>query len=113
MKHEEDRIQYEIVKYLQSVGVYFFSVSNDAGGRTVQAMARAKSIGLRAGVSDMVLVLPGKVVFLEVKTATGTTSHLQDVFRDRVTELGHQYVVVRSVEDVKNLLDYPPSPVLG
>lgn len=104
MKHEEDRIQYEIVKELQSRGVYFFSVTNDAGGRSVQAMARAKSMGLRAGVSDMVLVLSGKVIFLEVKTATGTTSHLQDVFRDRVTELGHRYVVVRSVKEVIDLL---------
>lgn len=100
----EDRIQYDIVKYLQSAGVYFFSVPNDAGGRSVQAMARAKSMGLRAGVSDLVLVLPGKVVFMEVKTEKGTSSHLQDVFRDRVQELGHLYVLVRSVEDVKNVL---------
>lgn len=100
----EDRIQYEIVKYLQSIGVYFFSVPNDAGGRSVQAMARAKSMGLRAGVSDMVLVLPGRVIFMEVKTEEGKASHLQDVFRDRVRELGHQYEIVRSVDDVKSLL---------
>lgn len=103
----EDRIQYDIVRWLQDRKIFFFSVPNDAGGRSVQAMARAKSMGLRAGVSDLVVVLPWRVIFMEVKTDDGKPSHLQDVFRDRITELGHRYEIVRSVEDVKRVLtDY-------
>lgn len=100
MKRHEDRIQYEIVQWLQSQGIYFFSVANEAAGRSVQAVTRLKSMGLRAGVSDLVVVLPGRVIFLEVKDADGVQSHLQKVFQDRVEALGHQYKLVRNVQEV-------------
>jgi hypothetical protein len=101
----EGKLQHEIVKYLQSRKVYFFSVPNEAMGRSVQAMMQLKSMGLRAGVSDMVLVLPGRVVFLEVKDTVGVQSHLQEVFQQRVEELGHRYCLVRSVAEVSAVLD--------
>ena len=54
------------------------------------------------GVSDVVAILPmGRVAWIEVKTLEGKLSRYQETFRDRVRSLGHEYVVVRSLHDIK------------
>lgn len=105
MKHEEGRIQYEICQWLQAKGIYFFSIPNEATGRTALQQSRLVAMGLRAGVSDLVVVLPGRVVFLEVKAPDGKQSPKQKMFEDKVTGFGHDYFIVRSVEDVSKILD--------
>jgi hypothetical protein len=110
MQHEESKIQCDIVQYLQLRGIFFFSVPNEiaGGGRGKTAMirtARAKSMGLRSGVSDLIIVLPSKILFMEVKTNTGRQSENQKYFQKKVTELGFEYFIVKSVEDVKKILD--------
>jgi len=102
----EDKIQHEIVMWLQDQKIYFFSVPNEGAGKdAVIRMTRLKAMGLRPGTSDLVLVLPNRVVFVEVKTDTGIQSKLQKVFQERVTALGHEYLLVRSLKDlVDNLV---------
>jgi hypothetical protein len=63
-----------------------------------QAM-RLKSMGLRAGASDLLVVLKNKVIFLEVKTPTGRQSEAQKIFQKIVESLGHEYYIVRSVDE--------------
>ena len=58
-----------------------------------------------AGVSDLILVLNGVVVFLELKAGRNKQQETQKVFEKKVKGLGHQYYVVRSVEDVMEILD--------
>ena len=86
----------------------FFSVPNELGGHGKAAMlrtARLKRIGLRPGVADLVVMLPGgKVVFVEVKTKTGRQSENQKDFQEKCFDLGFAYHLVRSVEDVQNCL---------
>jgi hypothetical protein len=105
MKHDESRIQYDICQWLQTNGFFFFSVPNEATGRTAVQQMRLIAMGLRPGAADLVVVLPGSVVFMEVKDETGTQSKQQINFQEKVQSLGHKYFIVRSVEDVKNLLD--------
>ncbi len=101
MKHEESKIQREICVWLQEHGYYFFSCPNEANGRSAVQQMQQISIGMRAGVADLIVVLPdGKVLFLEVKTPTGKQSDNQIKFQNRVESLGHRYVIVRSVDDV-------------
>lgn len=58
------------------------------------------------GVSDLVVVLHGKVLFVELKYGNnGQTKH-QEVFERNVTALGHTYAVVRSLNEFKSLLCY-------
>ncbi len=102
----EAKIQADIVQYLQTRGVYFFSVPNEAAGRDAAIrMARLKAMGLRSGVSDMVLIFPGQVVFVEVKDEKGKQSDNQRRFQDKVNELGFDYFLVKSVEDVEKVVD--------
>ena len=53
------------------------------------------------GVADRVVVLPGGgVVFVELKTATGKLSPLQEQFAQEMTRLGQNYIVLKSREEV-------------
>lgn len=105
MKHEESKLQAEIVKLLQEKKIFFFSVPNEAGGRSKIQQMQLVSMGLRSGASDMVIVLPGKVIFMEVKTPDGKQSPAQERFEARVKELGHEYIVVRNLIDVEKSID--------
>jgi hypothetical protein len=101
MKHDESIIQSQIVSALSLAGAYLFMVPNDAAGKVTMAKAgRMKSMGLRAGISDLVLIGPsGTAYFMEVKTATGKLSEAQRKFMDLCTKRGWHYAVVRSVEE--------------
>lgn len=95
----ESKIQQQIVMWFRSNpnrGI-IFSVPNESGNAREQM--RKKQIGLLAGVSDLVCLLPGGVTLLmEVKTQTGKQSETQRKFESKSIKLGHSYVVVRSLE---------------
>jgi hypothetical protein len=101
----ESHIQAAIVQALQIHGVYFFSVPNEGHANNARRAQMLKSMGLRSGVSDLVVVLLKKVIFIEVKTATGRQSQAQKDFERTVTELGHEYHVVRSVDEMLKILE--------
>jgi hypothetical protein len=101
----EDKIQAQIVKYLRihSDRCIVFHVPN-GGTRNIIEASKFKRIGVLAGVADLVVLLPeGRCVFLEVKGQRGQQSERQKQFEKRVKELGFDYYVVRSVDDVINL----------
>ena len=53
------------------------------------------------GVADRIVLLPGGVVwFVELKTATGRLSPLQNVFAADMRRMGANYIVLRSKEEV-------------
>ena len=57
------------------------------------------------GVADRIVLLPGGVVwFVELKTATGRLSPWQKLFAADLRRMGMNYIVIRSKEDVDELL---------
>ena len=94
----ESKIQHEIVQALRHEGILVFSVPNDFV-KDARSMGTAIAMGLWPGVSDLVAVLPGRVVFLEVKTETGRQSPKQIKFQEAIERLGFDYFVVRSISD--------------
>lgn len=60
-----------------------------------------KAIGATVGQPDIVVLLPdGFVLFVEVKNGkVGSQSKEQKAFQERITKMGHTYVVWRKVED--------------
>jgi len=106
MNHHEQTLQASIFSALCKAGYYAFMVPNDAAGKSsIQRMMRLKAMGLRPGVSDLVVLLPGVTVFLEVKTPKGKQSPAQELFQAKAETLGHQYHIVRCPEDALFLLD--------
>ncbi len=111
MKNDEALIQVDIVKYLQSEHIYFFAVINEAYGRPKVMQMQCVSMGLRAGVSDMIIFLPmptglDEIVFFEVKNPDKwKQSDRQKKFEKRVTESGYKYYLIFSVQDVKDIIE--------
>lgn len=100
----ESALQMKIVQAIRASGLCVFSVPNEALGK-IRArgdrnrIMRLKSMGMLSGVSDLVVVLKNKVLFLEVKTDRGLQSEKQTMFQETVESLGHEYFVVHSVEE--------------
>lgn len=79
-----------------------FSVPNESSNAKEQMYK--KSLGLIAGVSDLIIIQPNKVSFVEVKTQSGKQSEKQKEFQNKVELLGFKYYLVRSLEDFKKLV---------
>jgi hypothetical protein len=52
------------------------------------------------GVCDRIVVLPGRVVFVEVKQPKGKLTELQKRFEDTITGYGLEYMCIWDKEDV-------------
>jgi len=58
----------------------------------------------KPGMPDLMAIKDGKVVFFEVKTGNGYVSKLQKYIIDCINDNGVTACVVRSVEQVKEVL---------
>ena len=76
-----------------------FSVPNESSN--VKEQMYKKSLGLIAGISDLIVITKNEVIFVEVKTQTGRQSKKQKEFQSKVETLGYKYLLVRSLEDFK------------
>ena len=74
-----------------------FSVPNERAGGYM-------ATGLLSGVSDIIVILKGKVLFIEVKNAKGKQSPNQIKFQKQVENLGFSYYLVRTLEEFKIII---------
>ena len=58
-----------------------------------------------AGIPDIICCYRGKFVAFEVKTETGRTTALQESVINKIQKCGGKSVVVRSVNDVRAVLE--------
>lgn len=65
------------------------------------AGANAKAMGVVKGISDMELILPGTVVFIEFKVGAGKQSDEQIDFMNKLEQRGHAYTIIRSFSEFK------------
>jgi hypothetical protein len=103
--NSEAREQAAMVEYVRWVKpeILIFHVAN-GGLRSKTEAARLKWMGVLAGVPDLILILPkGRCAFWEVKWK-GELSPEQRDFIKRLTELGHSWAVVRSIDDARREL---------
>ena len=63
-----------------------------------------KTMGVVSGVSDLILIAPNQVFFLELKDDTGKQSDHQKAFQQQAESLGHIYVVIRSLQEFITLV---------
>lgn len=69
-----------------------------------EATYKNRTFEICKGASDLILVLPGRTIFCELKTAKGIQSNSQKEFESKVSTLGYKYIIIRSLEQFKNLL---------
>jgi tRNA(Phe) wybutosine-synthesizing methylase Tyw3 len=105
----EDRLQQDIVIWfknnyqIQGKGL-IFSVPN-GGTRNILEAKKLKQTGATAGVSDLIVLLNKKCLFIELKIEKGVQSEVQEEFQKRVEALGFEYHLVRSLEQFKTNLN--------
>lgn len=107
----EHQIQAQIVAYFnQHYPNYrkcLFHVNNKA--KDSLEGARFKTLGVVAGVSDLILLAPNGITYLiELKDNTGRQSDHQKAFQQQAETLGHIYVVIRSLSEFQALLSTIP-----
>jgi len=100
----ESVIQKGIMDYLELYSrtktIYFFR----AGSGMIKTQAGGYFKTGRAGVSDIVALVKGKFIGLEVKTKTGRQSQNQKQAEIDIKLAGGEYYIVRSIADVKEIL---------
>lgn len=78
-----------------------FSVSNEG---CFKRKPYFESLGMLSGVSDIVVILPSKVLFIEFKALKKYQRPEQKEFQNKCLELGFMYYVCRSLEQFKEII---------
>lgn len=78
--------------------------ANNNNSENANKGALNMAIGVVPGVSDMEYMANGTVIFIEWKTPTGRQSEKQEDFQLKVEAQGFRYVILRSVEEGKELI---------
>jgi len=78
-----------------------FSVANES----TYSNKKFKNTGTMAGVSDLIVVLNGKTIFVELKTEIGKQSEAQLKFQKNIENLNQEYYLIRSLEHFKNEIE--------
>lgn len=103
MKHAEADFQIALVQLLRENGVPVFAVRNERNEGMADAM-RSERMGRAKGAPDLIAGKNGKSYWLELKTKTGRQSMEQKCFEELAPSFGAKYLVVRSFDDIKELL---------
>lgn len=112
---KESIIQQQICDYLSAVGVFYFSILNEAAimilkmfhipdAVSYRIVSFLKKMGLLPGIPDICILANNTCYFLEVKNETGKPSKQQLIIHKALTDKGYKVAIVRSVEDVKTIL---------
>lgn len=64
-----------------------------------------QGLGSTPGIADLVVMGAGRTIWIEIKTPTGNQSPVQKLFQFEVEVSGGEYRIVRSVDDVSDLVE--------
>lgn len=98
----ETDIQKQVMNYLrllQNRGfLYFFRIYN---GPKIHSFGKRQvyTKNPSPGLPDLMILLPNKVLYAELKSAKGVLSEAQLDFKCKAQKMGHEYVVWKSIED--------------
>lgn len=104
MKHLEHDFQCKVVKFLTENGVPCFSVPNHLLKAGMAEARREIAGGLRKGAPDLIAGKEGRCYWLELKTTVGRQSEEQKAFASLAPVFGAQYIVVRTLDDLKGIV---------
>jgi Holliday junction resolvase len=88
VKVTETDIRRQVRDYLRIKGWFVFHILQ--GG-----------VGVYRGITDLIAVKGGRVIFLELKTRTGRQSEHQKKFQADIETHGGEYILCRGVEDLQ------------
>lgn len=83
----ESEIRRQVKDYLAAKGWFCFHV--------------LQGLGAYKGITDLIAVRDGRIVFIELKTKTGKQSDYQKQFQADLEAAGGEYVLCRGVDDLQ------------
>ncbi len=89
MKTGEKEIRGQVKDYLRWKGWFVFHV--------------LQGLGSYPGISDLIAIKNGRVVFIELKTARGRQGEKQKEFQADIEAAGGEYLIVRNIEDLQEV----------
>ena len=110
MRHLEDRLQIACVRWFSMQHrdiAHLLHHSPNGGYRTATEGAKFKAMGVRAGFADLVLLVPRggyHALFIEMKSAKGRQTALQEQWQHEVEAQGYKYTICRSIEEFINII---------
>jgi hypothetical protein len=102
-KSTEDQLQKSVVGWLQlqeAMGRLTYHAVPNEGKRSYKTAARLQSIGMRAGVPDLVIIGHFGVGYIELKTPAGRQSDFQKAWEARLKDFEIPHAICRSLESV-------------
>ena len=100
---KECDIQRECVEWFRNTykDYLIFSVPNEGCYRRKKYF---ENLGMLSGVSDLIVVLPQKVIFVELKSEKGYQRPEQKSFQSKVESLQQSYYLCRTLEDFQSII---------
>ncbi len=110
---KEHEIQKQIVEYVRLQGGLIINTDVMGSIRGLSGIARItrarkqKYLGYTNGQPDLIVIIKGMVLFIEVKTASKSSiqSTAQKEFESELLKQGLNYFIVRSLEDIVKLFN--------
>ena len=103
----EDQLQQKIVIDFRNRNLkndnLIFSIPNGGSRNPIEAL-KLKKTGTLAGVSDLIIMVPNRIIFLELKTESGIQSEVQKNFQNKVEALGFEYLLIRNLKQYEDLM---------
>jgi VRR-NUC domain len=107
-KSPEHAIQVALIhelRYRLRPAVISFAIPN-GGHRHIGVAKKLKAEGVLAGMPDLgFAVEDGRTHWIEMKAPGGDISDNQEIVRDRLIRLGHNWAMAKSVEEALEHLD--------
>ncbi len=94
----------DLLRLMARPGVLWLHIANE-GARSPRTGAYLKRMGMRPGAADFLIVRYGHAYFLELKTGKGRLSPAQHDFEADAREAGSPYVVCRTPDGVRGVLE--------
>lgn len=108
VKRNEDREQIALIHCLAlcaAPGVRWAHIKNE-GKRSIQAGRKAKLMGLKPGIADLIFWRGDSIIcFLELKAEKGRLSESQMAFKGDCDANGTPYRVAHSLDEALTILD--------
>lgn len=89
------------LQHLENQGRLVFFHPPNGGARSKTEAAIFKGLGVKAGVSDLIVIIPpaARLGAIEVKAPGGKTTKNQDAFLDQVRKMGGVTAMVESIDE--------------
>lgn len=104
----EEALQIQIVEFLDWAlpePLRFWHTPNQRGTRKAWEVALLAALGVKPGIGDILIGGWRTLIWIEVKTPTGTLSKSQKDWRDWCHQVGIPWFLCRSLEDVADALE--------